>query len=65
MVISSRSDLSAHYKEYYYRLARFVGPHLMSGNVMLLKHAPGVPQCAVAFEKVLKDADFHNRCTFP
>jgi succinate-semialdehyde dehydrogenase/glutarate-semialdehyde dehydrogenase len=40
----------------YYQLARFVGPHLMSGNVMLLKHAPGVPQCAVAFEKVLKDA---------
>src|ERR1700691_783669 len=40
----------------YYQLARFVGPHLMSGNVMLLKHAPGVPQCAVAFEEVLKDA---------
>ncbi len=42
----------------YYQLARFVGPHLMSGNVMLLKHAPGVPQCAVAFEKVLQDAGF-------
>ena len=40
----------------YYQLARFVGPHLMSGNVMLLKQAPGVPQCAVAFEQVLKDA---------
>jgi succinate-semialdehyde dehydrogenase/glutarate-semialdehyde dehydrogenase len=40
----------------YYQLSRFVGPHLMSGNVILLKHAPGVPQCAVAFEKVLKDA---------
>ncbi|QEE28877.1 NAD-dependent succinate-semialdehyde dehydrogenase [Terriglobus albidus] len=40
----------------YYQLARFVGPHLMSGNVMLLKHAPGVPQCAVAFERVLQDA---------
>jgi succinate-semialdehyde dehydrogenase/glutarate-semialdehyde dehydrogenase len=35
----------------YYQLARFVGPHLMSGNVMLLKHATGVPQCAVAFER--------------
>lgn len=42
----------------YYQLARFVGPHLMSGNVMLLKHAPGVPQCAVAFEQVLRDAGF-------
>lgn len=40
----------------YYQLARFVGPHLMSGNVVLLKHAPGVPQCALAFEKVLKEA---------
>ena len=42
----------------YYQLARFVGPHLMSGNVMLLKHAPGVPQCAVAFDQLLQDAGF-------
>lgn len=42
----------------YYQLARFVGPHLMSGNVMLLKHAPGVPQCALAFDQLLKDAGF-------
>jgi len=40
----------------YYQLARFVGPHLMSGNVILLKHAPGVPQCALAFEKILREA---------
>jgi succinate-semialdehyde dehydrogenase/glutarate-semialdehyde dehydrogenase len=40
----------------YYQLARFAGPHLMSGNVMLLKHAPGVPQCALAFEKALREA---------
>jgi len=40
----------------YYQLARFVGPHLMSGNVVLLKHAPGVPQCALAFEQALREA---------
>jgi succinate-semialdehyde dehydrogenase/glutarate-semialdehyde dehydrogenase len=40
----------------YYQLARFVGPHLMSGNVILLKHAPGVPQCALAFEAALREA---------
>src|ERR1700678_2120385 len=40
----------------YYQLARFVGQHLMSGNVVLLKHAPGVPQCAWAFEQILKEA---------
>jgi succinate-semialdehyde dehydrogenase/glutarate-semialdehyde dehydrogenase len=40
----------------YYQLARFAGPHLMSGNVILLEHAPGVPQCAVAYEKVLREA---------
>ena len=28
----------------------------MSGNVILLKHAPGVPQCALAFEKILSEA---------
>jgi succinate-semialdehyde dehydrogenase / glutarate-semialdehyde dehydrogenase len=40
----------------YYQLARFAGPHLMSGNVILLKHAPVVPQCALAFEQVLREA---------
>jgi succinate-semialdehyde dehydrogenase / glutarate-semialdehyde dehydrogenase len=40
----------------YYQLARFAGPHLMSGNVILLKHAAGVPQCALAFERVLQQA---------
>ena len=40
----------------YYQLSRSVGPHLMSGNVMLMKHAPGVPQCAVAFERILREA---------
>ena len=40
----------------YYQLARFAAPNLMSGNVILLKHAPGVPQCALAFERILAEA---------
>ena len=40
----------------YYQLARFAGPHLMSGNTMLVKHASGVPQCALGFQQVLYDA---------
>jgi succinate-semialdehyde dehydrogenase / glutarate-semialdehyde dehydrogenase len=40
----------------YYQLARFAAPHLTSGNVMLVKHAPGVPQCAIAFEQLLVEA---------
>jgi succinate-semialdehyde dehydrogenase / glutarate-semialdehyde dehydrogenase len=40
----------------YYQLARFAAPNLMSGNVILLKHAPGVPQCALAFERILSEA---------
>jgi succinate-semialdehyde dehydrogenase/glutarate-semialdehyde dehydrogenase len=40
----------------YYQLGRFAGPHLMAGNTMLVKHAAGVPQCALAFEAVLQEA---------
>src|SRR5947208_5615920 len=28
----------------------------MAGNVLLVKHAPAVPQCALAFEQLLTDA---------
>jgi len=31
--------------------ARVAGPHLMAGNVVLVKHAGIVPQCAIAFEE--------------
>ena len=34
----------------FYQLARVAGPHLMAGNVLLVKHAACVPQCAIAFE---------------
>ncbi|HEY1760605.1 MAG TPA: NAD-dependent succinate-semialdehyde dehydrogenase [Bryobacteraceae bacterium] len=40
----------------YYQLVRFVGPNMAAGNTILLKHASGVPQCALAFERVLTDA---------
>jgi len=40
----------------YYQLARFAAPNLMAGNVVLVKHAGCVPQCAVAFEKLWRQA---------
>ena len=39
----------------YYHLARFVAPNLMAGNVLLVKHSSGVPQCALAFQQLLTD----------
>jgi succinate-semialdehyde dehydrogenase/glutarate-semialdehyde dehydrogenase len=39
-----------------YQLARVAGPHLMAGNVVAVKHAGCVPQCAIAFEKLWIDA---------
>ena len=40
----------------YYQLARVAGAQLMAGNVLVVKHAGCVPQCAIAFEKLLLDA---------
>ena len=40
----------------YYQLARVVGPQLVAGNVVMAKHAPSVPQCALAFEKLFLEA---------
>jgi succinate-semialdehyde dehydrogenase/glutarate-semialdehyde dehydrogenase len=40
----------------YYQLARVAGAQLMAGNVLVVKHASSVPQCAIAFEKLLLDA---------
>jgi len=40
----------------FYQLARVAGPHLMAGNVVLVKHAGIVPQCAIAFEKLWIEA---------
>ena len=40
----------------YYQVVRFAGPNLMAGNVVMVKHASNVPQCALAFEQLLSDA---------
>ena len=40
----------------YYQLARFAAPNLMAGNVVMVKHASCVPQCALAFEGLWREA---------
>jgi succinate-semialdehyde dehydrogenase / glutarate-semialdehyde dehydrogenase len=40
----------------YYQLARVAGPQLVAGNVVLMKHAPNVPQCALAFARLFEEA---------
>ena len=38
----------------YYQLARVAGPQLMAGNVVVVKHAENVPQCALAFARLFE-----------
>jgi len=40
----------------YYQLARVAGPQLAAGNVVIFKHAPTVPQCALAFARLFEQA---------
>lgn len=40
----------------YYQLVRVAATNLMAGNVVMVKHASIVPQCAAAFEQLLLDA---------
>ena len=39
-----------------YQVARVAGPNLVLGNVLLLKHAGSCPQCALAIERLFRDA---------
>ena len=45
----------------YYQIARIIAPQLSAGNTILLKHASNVPQCAAAFEKLMRDAGLPGR----
>lgn len=40
----------------YYQIVRIAAPQLAAGNVIVLKHASNVPQCAAAFEAIFREA---------
>lgn len=39
----------------FYQVARILAPQLSAGNTLILKHASNLPQCALAFEQLMKD----------
>jgi succinate-semialdehyde dehydrogenase / glutarate-semialdehyde dehydrogenase len=42
----------------YYQVARFAAPNLVTGNPILLKHAPQCPESAEAMQQIFDDAGF-------
>ena len=47
----------------YYQVARFAGPNLVTGNTVLLKHAPQCPESAAAIAQIFDDAGRPPACT--
>jgi succinate-semialdehyde dehydrogenase/glutarate-semialdehyde dehydrogenase len=42
----------------FWQVLRFAVPALYAGNVIILKHAPSVPQCALSLEQLFSEAGF-------
>lgn len=42
----------------YWQVIRFAAPALMAGNVVAIKHAPNVPQCALLLSELFEEAGF-------
>ncbi|KHL17066.1 succinate-semialdehyde dehydrogenase/glutarate-semialdehyde dehydrogenase [Mumia flava] len=41
-----------------YQVARFAGPNLVTGNTIVLKHAPQCPESAAALQAIMDDAGY-------